>query len=273
MANYTQSVFFAPKDSLSSGDPAKVIKGSEVDAQLAGISTAITTKEDSVNKGAANGYASLDSGTLVPVAQVPNLAATKITSGTLVVARGGTGVGTLAAGNLMLGAGTSAMTALAPSTTRNVCVSNGTAWTSRALEAADVPNLDTGKLTTGTLPVARGGTGVAAAGTSNNVLQSDGTNFVSRTLAAAGIAASVRAVAAGVGLSGGGDLTADRTISMGAPSTLTTSTTNSASGTTHTHSIGGGVVKSHVAGTGGQITVSTIAPSGGTNGDIWLVVA
>lgn len=46
-----------------------------------------------------------------------------------------------------------------------------------------------------------------------------------------------RKVSAGAGLSGGGDLNADRTISMGTPSTITSTSTNSASGTTHTHAI------------------------------------
>lgn len=42
---------------------------------------------------------------------------------------------------------------------------------------------------------------------------------------------------AGAGLSGGGNASANRTISLGTPSTITGSTTNSASGTTHTHAI------------------------------------
>jgi hypothetical protein len=46
MSNYTQSTFFTPKDSLITGDPLKLIKGSEVDPELAAISTAIGTKVD-----------------------------------------------------------------------------------------------------------------------------------------------------------------------------------------------------------------------------------
>jgi hypothetical protein len=44
-------------------------------------------------------------------------------------------------------------------------------------------------------------------------------------------------ITAGVGLTGGGDLSADRTISMGTPGSLTGTTTNSATGTTHTHAV------------------------------------
>jgi|SRR3990172_354524 len=46
MSNYTQIVDFSAKDSLTSGDPNKVIKGSEQDAELDAISTAIASKAD-----------------------------------------------------------------------------------------------------------------------------------------------------------------------------------------------------------------------------------
>lgn len=71
MSDYTQNVYFEPKDSLTAGDPAKKIKGLEVDGELDEIATAIASKENTVNKGAASGYASLDSGTKVPVSQLP----------------------------------------------------------------------------------------------------------------------------------------------------------------------------------------------------------
>lgn len=44
-------------------------------------------------------------------------------------------------------------------------------------------------------------------------------------------------IEAGAGLDGGGDLSANRTIAMGAPSDITDSSTSIASGTTHTHAI------------------------------------
>lgn len=53
-------------------------------------------------------------------------------SGTLPVANGGTGAATLAANNVLLGNGTSALQAVAPSTSGNVLTSNGTTWTSAA---------------------------------------------------------------------------------------------------------------------------------------------
>lgn len=46
-----------------------------------------------------------------------------------------------------------------------------------------------------------------------------------------------KTISAGNGLTGGGDLSANRTISMGTPSTVGPATSNAASGTTHTHAL------------------------------------
>lgn len=55
-----------------------------------------------------------------------------ITLGTVGVANGGTGAITLAANNVLLGNGTSALQAVAPGTSGNVLTSNGTTWASSA---------------------------------------------------------------------------------------------------------------------------------------------
>jgi hypothetical protein len=47
MANYTKSTNFATKDSLSSGNPLKIVKGTEIDTEFNNIQTAIATKSDS----------------------------------------------------------------------------------------------------------------------------------------------------------------------------------------------------------------------------------
>lgn len=52
------------------------------------------------------------------------------TTGTLTVASGGTGLTTLTANNLLVGAGTSNVTFIAPGTSGNLLTSNGTAWVS-----------------------------------------------------------------------------------------------------------------------------------------------
>ena len=46
MSNYTQITDFSVKDNLASGDAAKVIKGSDIDAELSAIATAIATKQE-----------------------------------------------------------------------------------------------------------------------------------------------------------------------------------------------------------------------------------
>jgi hypothetical protein len=71
-----------------------------------------------------------------------NLAAAAV-AGVLPVAHGGTGVASLAAGNLLVGAGTGAMTALAPGAVAGFVRSDGTTWTRAAIVAADVSDLTT----------------------------------------------------------------------------------------------------------------------------------
>lgn len=44
MSNYTKATNFAQKDALSSGDPNKIIKGSEIDAEYNAIAAAIQSK-------------------------------------------------------------------------------------------------------------------------------------------------------------------------------------------------------------------------------------
>jgi hypothetical protein len=47
MSNYTKSTNFATKDTLTSGDPLKIVKGTEINTEFDNISTAIATKLDS----------------------------------------------------------------------------------------------------------------------------------------------------------------------------------------------------------------------------------
>lgn len=59
-------------------------------------------------------------------------------TGQIPVANGGTGRSTVTSGSLLLGAGTSAMTEVAPGTTGNVLTSNGSAWVSSSATAIKV---------------------------------------------------------------------------------------------------------------------------------------
>jgi hypothetical protein len=110
MSNYTKTTNFAAKDALSSGDSAKIVKGTEIDSEFTAIATAIATKLDS------GGSVSLTSGV----------------TGTLPIANGGTGATTFTTGSVLVGNGTSIYQQIAPSTSGNVLTSNGTTWVSSA---------------------------------------------------------------------------------------------------------------------------------------------
>lgn len=49
MSNYAKTTNFAVKDTLTSGNPAKIIKGSEIDAEYTNIQTAVATKADTAS--------------------------------------------------------------------------------------------------------------------------------------------------------------------------------------------------------------------------------
>ena len=130
---------------------------------------------------------SISAGTATLTSMTTNSAT--ITGGTitgitdLTVADGGTGSSSLTLNSVLIGNGTSALLAVAPSTSGNVLTSNGTAWTSAAIAArvssfsagttGFTPNTaTTGAVTlAGTLAVANGGTGVTTStGSGANVL-------------------------------------------------------------------------------------------------------
>jgi hypothetical protein len=46
MTDYVKSTNFASKDSLSSGNPSKIVKGTEIDTEFNNIATAVATKAD-----------------------------------------------------------------------------------------------------------------------------------------------------------------------------------------------------------------------------------
>lgn len=62
MSNYTKSTNFATKDALASGNPLKIVKGTEIDTEFNNIATAISTKADLVSP-TFTGTPSLPTGT------------------------------------------------------------------------------------------------------------------------------------------------------------------------------------------------------------------
>lgn len=159
-------------------------------------------------------------------------------SSVLTVTQGGTGLSSVTAGDMLYASASNTLAKLASAASGNVLLS-GTA-----------PSWGKVPLTThvsGTLPIANGGTGATTqagainsllpsqTGNNGKILQTDGAN-VSWATVSAGSSGTVTSITAGSGLSGG-TITTSGTISMGTPGTLSASSTNSASGSTHTHAV------------------------------------
>jgi hypothetical protein len=49
MSNYSKTTNFAVKDTLASGNPAKIIKGSEINSEFDNIQTSVATKADTAS--------------------------------------------------------------------------------------------------------------------------------------------------------------------------------------------------------------------------------
>jgi hypothetical protein len=161
LSNYVQSTNFATKDALSSGDPLKIVKGTEINTEFNNIATAVATKADlisptftgtpalptgttAVTQSAGNSTTAVATTAFSAAAIIAERSATAtltnktISGGTitgitdLVVADGGTGVSALTAENVILGDGTNPVKFVAPGTSGNVLTSNGTTWLSEA---------------------------------------------------------------------------------------------------------------------------------------------
>ena len=179
MSNYTKTTNFTAKDSLISGNPSKIVKGSEIDAEFTAIETAVNSKSNTASP------------TFTGTATIPTAAITNITFG-------GTPITSTAAELNVLDGITSTVTEL-----------NYTDGVTSAIQAQIdakaplnspvlvTPNLGTpsaGVLTnatglpivagtTGTLSTARGGTGVTTA-SNGQLLIGNGSGFTAAALTA-----------------------------------------------------------------------------------------
>lgn len=166
MSNYVKLTDFASKDSLTTGNPLKLIKGTEINDEFNAIQTAVATKADLASPALlgnptaptqtlGNNTTRLATTAFVQQELSATQAAVNITGGTidsvditggtvsglatdLAVADGGTGSSSLTANAVLLGNGTSALQTVAPGTSGNVLTSDGTTWQSTSLSAIGV---------------------------------------------------------------------------------------------------------------------------------------
>ena len=152
MSNYTKSTNFATKDNLSSGNPLKIVKGTEINTEFDNIQTAVATKADLVSPTLVT--PALGTPTSGVMTNVTGLPLTTGVTGTLPVANGGTGVTTsTGSGNNVL---STSPTLTSPTLTTPVL---GTPSSGTLTSCTGLP-LTTG--VTGTLPIANGGTGTTS---------------------------------------------------------------------------------------------------------------
>ena len=167
MSNYTPGTDFSVKDGLTTGDPEKIILGADIDDELDAINTAISSKEDTANKGASSGYAPLDGSSLVPAANLPTATSTAI------------------------GALETATTAEAQAVTA----------TDKIITPGNIASVFAVPPALGSsTPAAVSGTTIAASS--------------ALTLGGVGVVTTARTLTASTGITGGGDLSANRSVAL-----------------------------------------------------------
>jgi hypothetical protein len=71
MSNYAVIASWSTKDALPTGNANKIVSATELGLEFASLATVSVTKEDSINKDAASGYAGLDASARLKAAEFP----------------------------------------------------------------------------------------------------------------------------------------------------------------------------------------------------------
>ena len=123
MSNYVKATNFYTKDALLTGNPTKIIKGSEIDAEYNAIATAVASKADTTSP--------TFTGTPTAPTATPNTNTTQIATTAFVTAATGT-LGTMSAQNanaVAITGGTISGVSASTVTTENVTTLNiGAGW-------------------------------------------------------------------------------------------------------------------------------------------------
>jgi hypothetical protein len=154
MSNYTKSTNFATKDALTSGNPLKIVKGTEIDTEFNNIQTAIATKADS---GGITAVASGGTGATTASGARANLLPTYATNAGKVLA-----VNSSASDVEYItvsGGGGGSVTSVSGTGTVSGLSLSGTVTTSGSLTLSGTVNVSS---PTGIVPTANGGTGTSA---------------------------------------------------------------------------------------------------------------
>lgn len=176
MSNYTQTTNFATKDALVSGNPLKIVKGTEINTEFANISIAVATKADTasptftgtttISTLAVTGTSALTGvATLTSQPILSSLTASKpvftdaskglVSTGTLGADQGGTGVANNAA-MTVTGSGNFAYTRTLTGVTNVTLPTTGTLATLAGSETFTNKTLTTPNINSAQVPTVSG---------------------------------------------------------------------------------------------------------------------
>jgi len=144
MSNYTKTVNFATKDNLNSGNPLKIVKGTEIDTEYNNIATAVATKTDNASAAITGG--AIDGAAIGGTTPAAGAFTTLAASGTTTLAGALVGAATQAAFNTT----TTTLNLGGAATAVNIGAATGTATVANTTLAAKAITASTTLAVTGT---------------------------------------------------------------------------------------------------------------------------